>query len=186
MNPQNLTETEIRHRTWIELERAAFDRHHEWRTPVLATVGQDGTPSARTVVLRQASVKSQSLQFFTDRRSQKTDELIHQPSAVVVFWSKRLNWQLRVRVEIDVQTTGLPVEELWKRIRQSPAAGDYLSADAPGSQLPAQSAEPGNGNGVHHLAILVSKVQEIDWLELGRGGHRRATFATDTWCWRVP
>jgi hypothetical protein len=186
MNPQHLTETEIPHRIWTELERAALDRHHEWRTPVLATVGKDSTPSARTVVLRQASAKTQSLQFFTDRRSQKTDELTHQPSAIAVFWSKRLNWQLRIRLELEVQTTGPQLDELWKRLRQSPAAGDYLSADAPGSELPAQPAAPGDGNGIHHLAILVAKVREIDWLELGRGGHRRATFEPGIWRWRVP
>jgi pyridoxine/pyridoxamine 5'-phosphate oxidase len=69
LHPLNLTEVEIRERTWIELDRAVHDRHHEWRTPVLATVGEDGKPNARTVVLRQADAKLQSLQFYTDRRS---------------------------------------------------------------------------------------------------------------------
>ena len=56
MHPLNLTEFEIRERVWVELERAVHDRHHEWRTPALATVGKDGSPNARTVVLRHASV----------------------------------------------------------------------------------------------------------------------------------
>ena len=36
----NLTEPEIRQRTCMALDRAAQDRHHEWRTPVLAKVGK--------------------------------------------------------------------------------------------------------------------------------------------------
>jgi hypothetical protein len=186
MQPLNFTELEIRQRTWIELERAIQDRHHEWRTPVLATVGQDGTPNARTVVLRGADAKLQSLQFFTDRRSPKISELINQPAAVLVFWSKRLNWQLRVRVEMAVQTTGLQVDAVWDRLGQSAAAGDYLSIDAPGDELPVGPAAPVDAKGMHHLAILVAKVQEIDWLELRGGGHRRAAFGKDTWQWRVP
>ena len=55
MHPLNLTEFEIRERVWVELERAVHDRHHEWRTPALATVGKDGSPNARTVVRRHAS-----------------------------------------------------------------------------------------------------------------------------------
>lgn len=106
MHPLNLTELEIRQRIWVELERAVHDRHHEWRTPVLATIDKDGWPNARTVVLRHADAKLQNLQFYTDRRSPKIAELTHQPAAILVFWSKRLNWQLRVRVEMVVHTTG--------------------------------------------------------------------------------
>lgn len=186
MHPLNFTEPEIRQRTWIELERATQDRHHEWRTPVLATVGKDGTPNARTVILRDADAKLQSLQFFTDRRSPKISELIHQPAAMLVFWSKRLNWQLRVRAELAVQTTGPQVDAVWDRLGQSAAAGDYLSTDAPGDELPVGQAAPGDTKGTHHLAILVARVQEIDWLELRQSGHRRAAFGEDTWQWLVP
>ena len=36
------TPQEIRQQIWMELGRASQDRHHAWRTPVLATVGVDG------------------------------------------------------------------------------------------------------------------------------------------------
>jgi hypothetical protein len=186
MHPLKLTESEIRHRIWVELERAAQDRHHEWRTPVLATIAKDGLPNARTVVLRSVDKKLQNLQFFTDRRSPKVSELAAQPASMLVFWSKRLNWQLRVRVQMEVQTTGLQVDAVWKRLSQSVAAGDYLSTDAPGTELPVGQEEPSRVTGTHHLAILVASVQEIDWLELRRSGHRRATFGQDTWEWQVP
>jgi pyridoxine/pyridoxamine 5'-phosphate oxidase len=47
------TSQDIRQQIWKELGRASVDRHHAWRTPVLATVGCDGSPNARTVVLRK-------------------------------------------------------------------------------------------------------------------------------------
>ena len=45
---------ELPARLWSELVRASRDRHHGWRLPVLATVDPQGSPQARTVVLRGA------------------------------------------------------------------------------------------------------------------------------------
>jgi general stress protein 26 len=186
MHPLNLSESEIRQRTWVELERAAQDRHHEWRTPVMATVTKDGLPNARVVVLRHADARLQRLQFFTDRRSAKLSEVAQKSTVTMVFWSKRLNWQLRVRAGVEVLTDGPEVDTVWKSLSRSAAAGDYLSVDAPGDELGAGPVEPCEPSGIHHLAIMVAHVQEIDWLELRRSGHRRATFGQDAWQWRVP
>ena len=186
MHPLNLTEPEIRQRLWMELERAVQDRHHEWRTPVLASVGMDGTPNARTVVLRGADAKTQTLAFYTDRRSPKIADLSHKSAAMLVFWSKRLNWQLRVRVAMEVQTTGEQVDAVWQHLSQSAAAGDYLSMDAPGDALLAGQDSSVALTGAHQLAILFAHVIEIDWLELRRAGHRRASIGAITWQWLVP
>lgn len=181
-----LTATDIRLRIWTELQRAANDRHHEWRTPVLATVGADGLPQARSVVLRQVHINRGQLLVYTDSRSPKVAEMTATPGVMLAFWSKRLGWQLRVRATVEVQHTGEEVDAVWARVSQSPAAGDYLSAHAPGEVM----GEPGVAeSGVapaHHLAIVTAQVQSIDWLELARSGHRRAFVQGDSWSWRVP
>jgi len=190
MKPQLETPQDIRQHIWKELGRASQDRHHEWRTPVLATVGTDGSVNARTVVLREVNAQTQTLQIFTDARSSKVQELGQQAHAVFVFWSKRLGWQLRVRADISVQTSGPEVQVLWDRVKQSAAAADYLSATAPGSAL--TSAETVSGESVsadsnqHHFARLTAQVSEMDWLELGRAGHRRAKMTQDLWEWLTP
>ena len=181
-----MTEPEIRERIWTELQRATQDRHHDWRTPVLATVGLDGLPQARTVVLRQADAALARLHIYTDSRSPKVAEVTAKPGATLVFWSQRLSWQLRVRASMSVQTCGPEVRAVWARVSQSAAAGDYLSAGAPGDALQAAPAGSGDSAGSHHLAILTAQVQEIDWLELARGGHRRAVLGATTWAWRQP
>ena len=185
----SLTDTDIRQRIWSELKRAALDRHHEWRAPVLATVGHDGAPQARTVVLREADPKRQQLLIYTDSRSLKVADLAANPAAVLVFWSKRLGWQLRVRATTSVQTVGPEVDAIWERVRQSAAAADYLSVAVPGSALPAQSLPSDAQPTVvpkHHLALVTATVQEMDWLELARTGHRRAVLDAESWSWRVP
>ena len=195
---------------WGQLVRASHDRHHEWRTPVLASTGLDGTPQARTVVLRRADAARGQLCFYTDRRSPKVHELRASPVASLVFWSRRLNWQLRLRVRIEVLEDGPVVESAWAAVGQSHSAGDYLSASAPGDPIlaaamprcaeatlageeledsPAASVtpEPGGLQGSSHfLAVLVATVESIDWLELSRAGHRRALFADGSAQWRVP
>ena len=181
-----LTESDIRLRIWTELQRAVNDRHHEWRTPVLATVGADGLPQARTVVLRQALVKHGQLQIYTDSRSPKVADMTATPGVMLTFWSKRLGWQLRVRATAQVQHTGAEVEAVWARVSQSPAAGDYLSAHAPGELVGNPGVAEAGVAPAHHLAIVTAQVQSIDWLELARSGHRRAFIQADSWFWRVP
>jgi len=177
------SEGEIVQRIWTELQRATVDRHHEWRTPVLATICPQGVPQARTVVLRGADANASQLIFFTDSRSHKVTELRAAPAAVFVFWSKRLSWQLRVQVQSQVHIAGARVEEAWARVSQSAAAGDYLAARAPGSALhQAAASEPGP----HHLAVVTADVVQMDWLDLAREGHRRARVVGNTLDWLVP
>lgn len=170
-------------RIWQELVRAQHDRHHSWRTPVLATQGLDGFPQARTVVLRQADIANWTLTAFTDTRSPKCAELSSQPQAQLVFWSTRLNWQLRVCAKTTVYTQGERVDAAWERVRQSKAAGDYLSTAAPGSfinkKLNTQPITVNRFSSTHHLGILSFDIQSMDWLALERTGHQRARITPE-------
>ena len=186
MEPKLQNPQDIRQRLWTELGRAAQDRHHAWRTPVLTTVSQSGLPNARTVVLRHADAKLTQLHFYTDARSPKVAELHDQANAMLLFWSKRLNWQLRVRARMEIHRSGPLIDAVWQRVSQSAAAGDYLAAHAPGSIASVDGASGKDATQKHHLAVLIAQVQEIDWLELDRAGHRRAKLSADAWNWLTP
>ncbi len=60
----------------------------------LATVGPDGAPSARIVLLK--GVDEHGFVFFTDYRSRKGEELKHNPQAALVFYWPELERQVRV------------------------------------------------------------------------------------------
>lgn len=186
MQPRLDATTDLRQTIWQHLTRAPHDRHHPWRTPVLATTTPDGEPNARTVVLRAANATQQTLTAFTDHRSAKAFELAHHPKALFVFWSDRLKWQLRVRALVTVQTSGPEVDAVWQRVQQSAAAGDYLAPTAPGTPLAQPGAAAAPLAERHHLAILTAQVTEIDWLELSASGHRRARIGPDSWEWLTP
>lgn len=190
MAPPNIqTPQEIRQHIWKQLGQASQDKDHAWRTPVLATMatmGSDGAVNARTVVLREVDVAGQTLSIYTDRRSPKVSELLNDPNALFIFWSAQLSWQLRVRVTISIETATPRVEALWQRIQHSAAADDYLGSTAPGSPRQAEQNACKDPQPEHHFALLSAQVREIDWLELGRGGHRRARLLADSWQWLTP
>jgi pyridoxamine 5'-phosphate oxidase len=189
---------DIRQQIWKELVRASRDKHHGWRTPVLATTGLGGQAQARTVVLRHAHTATGELDMYTDSRSAKVQELLAQAQAQLVFWSARLGWQLRAQVEVSVITSGPEWDALWEIVRQSPSAGDYIGALAPGARLPevqgdadadveAEHKAPWNGPmAAPCFAVLRAQLVQMDWLELSRTGHRRAQLAAHTWAWLAP
>ncbi len=83
----------------------------------LATVGADGKPSARMVLLR--GLDERGLTFFTNRTSRKADELREHPSAALVFhW-----WELgrQVRVEGRVETASIEESEAYWMTRPRPS-----------------------------------------------------------------
>jgi hypothetical protein len=186
MTIQLQTPHEIRQQIWKELGRASKDRHHAWRYPVLATVGRDGAANARTVVLRGVDAIRQTLLIYTDARSPKVGELAEAPDALFVFWSARLNWQLRVRVAVFIDIDGPKAQALWQQVQHSSAASDYLGPAAPGSPCPDAHSGAATADGVNHFALVNANVLEMDWLELGRDGHRRARLLADTWQWVTP
>jgi pyridoxamine 5'-phosphate oxidase len=60
----------------------------------LATVGQDGAPSARIVLLK--GIDERGFVFFTDYRSRKGEELKQNPQAALVFYWPELERQVRI------------------------------------------------------------------------------------------
>ncbi len=174
---------ELRQSIWEQLQQAVDERGHEWRTPVLANVDADGLPQARTVVLRGVDTRERSLFVYTDHRSPKVAAIGSRPQAVLVFWSRALSWQLRVSVDLRLETNGPEVEAAWNRIQDTAAASDYLSLEAPGSPL-REAAQASAGQ--HSLGILVARVRSMDWLELSARGHRRAMLTEDDLQWTVP
>lgn len=173
----------IENALWAELAQAPQQRDHGWRHAVLAT--RDGDEAdARVVVLREVDAEAHELLIYTDARSAKVAQAAAHPQAMLVLWSPRLSWQLRLRVVLDTETSGLAVSSRWARIKLTPAAQDYLSPLAPGSPLgsPVQPERTSR----EHFAVLTARVLSIDWLELHAEGHRRARFDAQGRRWLAP
>jgi pyridoxamine 5'-phosphate oxidase len=66
---------------------------------VLATVGSDGFPSARMVLLR--GMDSRGFIFYTNRQSRKAREMEANPNVALVFHWQKLERQVRVEGRIE-------------------------------------------------------------------------------------
>ena len=167
---------------WLQLSQAPKDRSHAWRIGVLATADGDGA-DARSVVLREVAATTRSLVFYTDSRSPKALQMQRQARGTLVLWSATLGWQLRLKVQLSMETSGLAVSSRWARLKMSPAAQDYLSPLPPGSAISTPLPERGTRE---HFGVVTAQVLAVDWLELHADGHRRASFDAEGRRWLVP
>jgi pyridoxamine 5'-phosphate oxidase len=174
---------------WQELAGAVAQPGHAWRTAVLAT-RQGDEADARTIILREVDVVRRELLFFTDSRSPKATQIEQAPQGVLVLWSPALSWQLRLRVQLQVASSGLAVSSRWARLKLKPAAADYLSPLPPGSRLDSPQQPPSppaiDRDSRSHFAVVTATVTGMDWLELKAEGHRRALFDAAGGRWVTP
>ena len=172
-------------RLWQCLGRGVADRHHPARHPTLATIGPDGWPEARTVVLRGADSGLQTLTVHTDLHSAKVASLTAMPRAAFHVWIEKDRLQLRLTCTVTLRH-GAGVAAEWAKVpdlsRQS-----YGITPAPGTPISdalayVKAPDPAT------FVVLDCAVAHIDLVHLGQV-HRRARFdrATD-WQgqWLVP
>ena len=170
---------------WKRLARGVADRRAPCRHPTLATVDAEGTPQARTVVLRAADPKAARLRVYTDRHADKVDEVQLTPKATVHVWDNVAHLQLRLIASVEV-LIGPAVEPVWAQLsdhaRQcygfSPASGSAIDDGLAYAKQPSADS----------LAVLELTLQHMEVLHLGHR-HRRARFSRlDGWSgqWVTP
>lgn len=184
---------------WAQLRRGAADRRAAFHTPCLATVRADGTPSARTVVLRAVEQETATLRFHTDRRSAKVEEIAGRPEVALHFYDPGRKIQLRVEGLARLHRDDPVAAAAWQATRpfsracyRVPATpGEEIAAPLPADLGPAQLGHAEQGEaGAEHFAAVVVTLRSIEWLYLAARGHRRARFlrAGEIWekTWLVP
>ena len=81
------------------LEDAAASEPRDPTAAALATVGEDGMPSVRMVLLKDASAAG--FVFYTNYESRKGRQLLAHPKAAMVFYWKSLDRQVRVEGAVE-------------------------------------------------------------------------------------
>jgi pyridoxamine 5'-phosphate oxidase len=176
---------------WRLLVRGAADRKSPIHTPAVATIGVDGLPKVRVVVLRADDPAARTLRFHTDRRGQKIAEFDARPHVQIVAYDPHQKIQLRVSGTAHVHAGDALATEAWMR-SQPQSQLCYRQALAPGLETddPAKAVEPAEHDGSENFRAVTIAIDQIEWLYLASSGHRRARF---TWnqdrldaCWLAP
>jgi hypothetical protein len=170
--------------TWAELVRGASDGDSRFRHAQLATIGAEGWPQSRTVILRHADVDRREIGFHTDRRSTKAAELAANTSVAIVAYDRPLGLQLRLWGQAELHVKDGRAAEAWTAL-YPPLRTPYRARYAPGRPLEAPAAadpkktarSPANPDaGFENFAFVAIRVVRLEWLALRPAGHRRARF----------
>ena len=172
---------ETRAEAFRALDRAASDRRSAMHTPSVATLGLDGSPRSRVVVLRHFDGVERSLRFHTDNRSEKYAELQRDARISVLFYDAGEKIQLRLSGRASLHVSDEVADQAWAS-SQAMSRHCYVTEPAPGSVLSDGGAftipkgRTLTDEGRRHFCVVRMQFTRLEWLWLGSDGHRRAVF----------
>lgn len=185
---------ETRAQAWALLARGVADRRSPFHAPTVASLGLDGRPRARVVILRGCDVAAGTLRFNTDRRTEKFAEFANDPRVSLTGYDTGSKIQIRVEGVASLHIDDAVADAAWEASRPfsricygtAPAPGTLLD-DGRDFSLP--SADSDIAAGRANFSTVVIKAGTLEWLYLAHAGHRRARFdvgAGLTGVWLTP
>ncbi|TWU67089.1 Pyridoxamine 5'-phosphate oxidase [Crateriforma conspicua] len=182
---------------WKSLTSAADQAGHPWKEAVVATLrvtsqgSQNPYPEIRTIILRRVDEGPRTIDFHTDLRSPKVDQIRQagDPASISwLFYDSASKIQLRLSGAATV-ISGAAAQAAWESVPE-PARDNYRSVAAPGTihagddpppddQRLVQPSEDSDSEdsdaGRRWFCVVRTTVTAADWLYLRRGGHVRAS-----------
>ena len=198
MKEENFNSNNIINNIFLNLEKAAVDRKHDYHNCIFSNLDLNNQPTSRTVVLRSFNQKDNLLTFHTDYRSIKIKEIEKNNNCIILFYSETLKQQLRIKVLASIQNNNLITKKAWEKT-QLMSRKCYLSSLPPGTEIKDSwdglsnkliGKEPTKNEseiGYKNFSVIVNKIISIDWLYLSSSGHKRLLFnwkngkRTDKW-----
>jgi hypothetical protein len=162
----------------------------------LATIGMDGAPKVRTVVIRQVNEAQSTVSFVTDLRSPKTAEILRDPRVSLVGYDPQGGIQIRLEGRAVILDRPEQKKPIWDMCRPHTLAL-FQTPYAPGVEI--ASPREADGTTEHHdgseqafrnFCVVEVKLARLEWLDLSPEGHRRCSFqrTAETWAgtWIAP
>lgn len=166
---------------------AADQPGHGFRWPVVASVGEDGAPQARMLVLREARREPPGVVFFTDARSAKVTQWQRAPRAALTCYAPEARVQLRASAQVTVHQNDAVTLHHFAQLKTHHTV-EYRGVLAPGSII----GDPAllDHQDEAHFAVVAMALLSLDILHLAEAGHRRvqAHWRVDGWsaCFVAP
>jgi len=166
---------------WSVLEQSVVNRRAAMHTPSVATIGLDGSPRSRTVVLRHVDRDEKVLRFHTDVRSGKFSELTLEPRLSFLFYDADEKFQIRVEAVATLHGSDRLADNAWAATQAmsrhayvvEPASGSIITTG--GGFLLTKGRELSD-RGRPNFCVVQAAINRIETLWLGSDGHRRAFF----------
>lgn len=181
-------------RRWLQEAKASDPSDYNAMT--LSTVGRDGHPNARIVLLRslEQTEGGWSVAFYTNYHSAKGQELLAHPHAAATFFWKALERQLRIRGRV-VQMSGADSDRYFASRPRESQIGAWASAQSEQVKdreaLQASWDEQNNAHGQtvprpQHWGGFLLHIQELEFWQ-GRPGrmHDRISAELQQGAWSI-
>ena len=187
---EKMNHEQLRSKIFAMLTRGVTDRKSPLHTPTVATIGGDGSPLARVVVFRKFLPEVRSLIFHTDLRSPKIIELRADFRISWLFYHPNEKIQFRIAGQATIHADDNDALKLkqWQATRafgrrcyMGAAPSRTVSEATSGMPAEIETREPTieeSEAGFPNFAVVSTKINSIDCLELYVAGHRRSLF---TW-----
>jgi pyridoxine/pyridoxamine 5'-phosphate oxidase len=128
--------TEVLAETIRLFARGVADRRSAFRTTTVATVGSEGAPIARTMVLRWFDPTTRLLTVHSDQRARKIADISRTPRVAVHVYDARASLQVRLSAMARVHAGDAMARAAW--LAGAPASNAvYAVNPAPGTEVPA-------------------------------------------------
>lgn len=193
-----LTLNEFEAAAWSMLQAAVQDRNAAWHLVNVATLGLDGAPKVRALVLRYADHATHTVRLHTDCRSVKVQELLANPAIEIQAYDPATHLQFRLSGEAVVHAVPAQVaQNAWDKATAQ-GRTTYTVTDAPGQVIEAGDAylmepvikdESHPGQSIFRVIEVQAKALEL--VSLKHRANRRARFTYEdgrivTSNWMVP
>ena len=177
---------DILKKVWKHLDLGVLDRKHPFHTPVFGTVAAGCAPSLRIVVLRRFWRRPPRLAFHTHTGAPKIEQIKANQNIYWLFYHPQEKLQLRIQGRAEIHTTDELAEEQWQatapfsrrcyigeaptQTSKKPTSG--LPVDLTDREPTREESETGRAG----FAVISTKIETIDCLELDFQGNRRSSF----------
>lgn len=161
------------------LDAAPADPASPFRTLALASIGLDGAPEIRSVVLRAFDAPQRRVVVHTDRRSRKFAELAQHPAVALHAWDPLRRLQLRLRGDASLHAGDATAQAEWQALR--PLSRQLYRTSQPSGGIMADPLQPDasplpEADAYACFVAVVIRFTRLESLALTEQAHIRARF----------
>lgn len=164
---------------WNSIRLGASPARSPFTMWQLASIGLDGKPQIRSLVLRGADEAANTLSFHTDQRSAKIAELQGEPNVALASLDLESYIQLRINGTAHISDDADEMDAMWRQARPHTLIL-YQNPLPPGMAIDdprdGQPQTPGATDGFENFALVHIRISSIEYLDISPGNHRRALF----------
>lgn len=168
------------HNALVRLAHGATDRNSAFHVISLGTLGLDGRPRLRSVVLRDCRLDEAALRFHTDARSSKVAELNAEPRAAILAYDAVGKLQIRLEGQVLLHREDDVCRSIWQAMSAA-ARRTYRGVAVPGEPASGDALDEmtDEAEAARHFTVCLFRIERADVLHLRAAGHRRASGTFD-------